>query len=343
MATNIKNTLEELKDKDESIKMDKLIRKFINQEITLSQKDISQSAKSREWFLNKVKNKIDSRVREPTLYSKPFIYFGSYFKGTKVKDVDEYDVLVIIDSNYGRFTQKGLVTGEGLGRVDPNHKYDQKYIKSDGSGVSPSKLLNWLKGIVEEVVSEFGGTAPVRNGQAIIARIESRNIDIDLVPAGIFQHTQKADTTFYNIPRGDKDNGWIVTNPTQDIQLINDFAVGRDNFRNIIRLVKYIRNSYNIKISSFAIECCIVNYASEGLWVNNAYVDLIGVLILLMHCLKTRKLLDTFDETNNLFETIDSAEWYAQRIENIIDGIEAILSKDDAEAYEKLVKIFGNK
>lgn len=91
-----------------------LIQKYIDNEISLSMKDISASAKSREWFLNRIKNKINEKINNgeivPQLYSEtPFVNFGSYFKGTKVKDVDEFDVLVVLDSNSGQLTQSGVV------------------------------------------------------------------------------------------------------------------------------------------------------------------------------------------------------------------------------------------
>ena len=139
--------------------MDKLIGRFIGEHIALSQRDISASAKSREWFLQRIKKRIDERSGEPVLYERePFVHFGSYFKRTKVANVDEFDVLVVIDSNTGVFTQGDTEIGKGLGEADPNHKYDEKYKKADGSGISPAKMLNWLKGIVTEVVESFGGS-----------------------------------------------------------------------------------------------------------------------------------------------------------------------------------------
>jgi len=335
--------LEKMSKTEDFIRMDKLIRKFIKEKIALSQIDISESAKSREWLLNKIKNKINEREGEPTLY-KPqlFVYFGSYFKGTKVKNVDEYDVLVVIDSYTGYFEQKGVRIGDGLGSANPNHKYDQKYKKSDGSGVSPSKLLNWLKSIVTEVVESYGGTAPIRNGQAITARIESKDINIDLVPAGIFQHTEKQDTIFYDIPKGDKNNGWILTNPLQDITLINELAKDRDNFRNIIRLVKFSRDNYNFKISSFAIECCIVKYAEE-VWFDSTFMNLLLLLLYFSDCLNSKAIFDTFDENNNLLENVESTEWYAERIEKIIELLlESGDEEDNKKAYQNLVNVLSN-
>lgn len=334
--------LEEYTKTDSFKKIEKTLKKFIKEEITLDQTDISESAKSREWFLTKIKNKIDSKEKEPTLYkSQPFLYFGSYFKGTKVKNVDEYDILVVIDSNTGFFKRDGEKIGTGLGSASPNYKYDKKYLNAEGY-VSPSKQLNWLKGIVEEVVESYGGTAPTRKGQAITARIESKDINIDLVPAGIFQHTEDSDKIFYDIPKGDINNGWILTNPKQDIELINEIAKDRDDFRNIIRLVKYIKDNYNFKIASFAIECCIVKYA-EVVWFDSTLMNLLMVLLYLSECLKSKEILDTFDEENNLLENVDSCEWYSERVEKIFNLIiETAEEEDDTKAYQKLFDALSN-
>ena len=324
--------------------MDKLLKKFLKEEIALSMTDISESAKSRDWFLEKIKNKIEEKTEEPSLYKlQPFLNFGSYFKGTKVKNVDEYDILIVIDSNNGKCTQEGVHIGDGLGSALPNHKYDTKYLKADGSGVSPSKLLNWLKGIVQEVVTSYGGTAPERSGQAITARIESKDINIDLVPAGIFQHTQKSDTIFYNIPKGDINNGWILTNPKQDMELINDLAQNKDNFRNLIRIIKFIRDNYNMNISSFAIECVVISMA-EKIWYDSIFINLIVILIGLGEKLKSGEILDTFDSKNNLLAGVGSTKYYSERIDKILESLVDLTKQDDddTDTYDKVVSLLFN-
>ena len=118
---------------------------YIGEVIKLPQRDISSAVRSREWFIDLVKQEINGRTREPALYSeRNTLYFGSYFKGSKVAAVDEFDVLVILDSNNSVYRHNGNSVGSGLGRADPNHMLDEKYKKSDGSGVSPTTLLNWL-------------------------------------------------------------------------------------------------------------------------------------------------------------------------------------------------------
>lgn len=128
---------------------------YIGEVIKLPQSDISSAVRSREWFIDQVKQEIKERTGEPALYpERNTLNFGSYFKGTKVRAVDEFDVLVILDTNNGVYSQNGISVGKGLGRSDPNHMFDENYKKSDGSGVSPTKLLNWLKDVVESATGK---------------------------------------------------------------------------------------------------------------------------------------------------------------------------------------------
>jgi hypothetical protein len=323
----------------------KLLKKFVQENIALSQKDISESAKSREWFLAKIKSKVEEKTNEPSLYQEtPFVYFGSYFKGTKVSDVDEYDVLVVIDSNSGQFTQSNVKTGEGLGSANPNHKYGAKYKKSDGSGVSPAKMLNWLKGIVEEVVDSFGGSAPERSGQAVVATIASKNIKIDLVPAGIFKHAQRAGTLFHNIPKGDKNNGWIVTSPKQDMELLSALAKDRSDFRNVIRILKYIKQKYNFLVPSFAIECSVIELVHHNSWSNVISKDLILTMQYFANALREGKIVDSLDPNNNLLSNVENLSWYAERIEGIIEVLNNQVNEyDEDKAYQRIFKAFSNE
>lgn len=319
----------------------KSINRFITEEIKLLKEDISSAVTSREWFLNRIKNVIQNRENEPDLHSNNFVKFGSYFKGTKVTNVDEFDVLVVIDSRSGEYKVDGNIIGKGLGNANPNYKYDKKYRKSDDSGVSPSKLLNWLKGIVEEVVKSFHGQAPERDGQAITAIIKSKNLKIDLVPAGIFEEDG---TVFYIIPKGDKGNGWLRTQPKDDMKKLEDVAKEKAGFRNVIRLLKFLRSAYNFKVSSFAIESAVVNYGKTELWKNDLYTDLKGCLVYLAQNFRDGEIKSTIDEKANLISDVVSLDYYATRIDKIVTVLGNLESEQDQKvANEEVSKIFKNE
>lgn len=325
----------------------RLLERFISDEISLNQPDIQKAVKSREWFLKRVVNEIERRKNEPSLL-RPLIPFGSYFKKTKVTTVDEFDILVVIDSNTGVYSVGGKEYGTGQGTADPNHKYDSKYRKSDDSGVSPSKLLNWLKGVVESVVSSYGGEAPERNGQAITATIKSQNLKIDLVPAGIFTRVSDK-TTFYNIPKGNKSNSWITTSPREDISLLESVAKGKDNFRNVIRLAKFIngKDVYNfVSVSSFAMESAVIQYAKQHKWTNKLGQDTVSVLHYISEALKSGTIPDSYDSTKNLLDGADKKQlqWYASRADGIVSEIIAIQRESDNDkAYKRISKLLKNE
>ena len=321
------------------------IRNYIDDEIRLSQQDLSQSVKSREWFLQRIENAIlqrtESGAKEPALY-KNMIGFGSYFKGTKVQVVDEFDMLLVIDSNRGVFSQSGQKVGEGQGTASPNHKYNSKFYKSDDSGVSPAKILNWLKDVVTEVVDSFGGEAPDRNGQAITATITSQNLKIDLVPGGVFTRVSDG-TTFYNIPRGDKNNGWIVTSPRADIERLNNVAKGKDDFRNVVRIAKRVKDTYNLLISSFAIETAIITYAEQCHWYGDLSADVISALTFLAGSFRAGVIADPYNSNNNLISGVENLKWYADRIDKIVTELNECKHLDDqTRVAVRVHRVFEN-
>ncbi|MFF2091214.1 hypothetical protein [Paenibacillus sp. NPDC058174] len=316
------------------------IHKFISEEIALSKRDISAAVKSREWFLQRVENQIAKRSNEPVLHPMKFLKFGSYFKQTKVSDVDEFDIMVIIDSNNGRFFSGDKTIGTGLGNANPNTKYTNPNIRKDDGYISPNKILNWLKGIVTEVTDAFEGQAPERDGQAITAIIKSKDLKIDLVPAGIFEDANGE--VFFTIPKGDKNNNWIQTAPDRDMKLLESIAQNKDSFRNVIRLIKYIKSKYNFKISSYALEHAIVKFAETNKWEGNIYYNLYNTILFIIGRLRVGSLEEPFNNVN-LLEGVGSKDYYISRFKKINERLDALEEEEDEEiVYEKVTEIFKN-
>jgi len=315
--------------------------------IQLSQADISASAKSREWFLDRVlsviRNRAENGVIEPVLCPPKKVGFGSYFKGTKVQVVDEYDILLVVDTNGGVYKENGSIIAHGEGTADPNPLFNGNYNKDDGSGVSPAKLLNWLKGAVEEVVDSFRGTAPIRSGQAVTARIESRDIVIDLVPGAIL--TRDSDNKrFYAIPRGDAAGGWIATAPEEDKNHLATVAGGKEGFRDVVRILKRIRDTHNFKVTSFAIETDVVSYAEATSWTENIGLEVQYALSHLARTFRSGVIADPFDPQSNLMQGVDRVEWYAERIDSIVGILDGCRVKDDQVRVRELIyKAFENE
>ncbi|MBW7453311.1 hypothetical protein ACFOLF_06210 [Paenibacillus sepulcri] len=324
--------------------IDTAIDEFIYEEIKLNRTDISAAVSSREWFLRRLQNEINRRSNEPILYTpSPFVYFGSYFKRTKVSNVDEFDVLVVIDCNTGVFSKGGTKYGIGQGNAIPNYRYANKYRKSDNSGVSPTRILNWLQSAVATVTESFGGQAPERDGQAITAYIQKHNFKIDLVPAGIFKRNDD-DSIFYIIPKGDKEGSWIITSPREDINLLDGAAKNNEGFRNLVRLCKYIKNKYRFSVSSFAIESAVVQYQQTRIWTEVFSYNVREVLIYIAMIFKKGLLPDPYDFKVNLLAGVSSLDWYAQRVENIVSILDRMEQEEDQDkVIRNIYRAFKNE
>ena len=127
--------------------------------------------------------------------------------------------------------------------------FDERYKKTDGSRVSPTKLLNWLKDVVETATGKYGVETPVRNDQAVTATIKSKDLKLDLVPATVLHHNSSGEI-FYAIPKGGLGNGWIATAPHKDMERLKAAAQDKENFKNVIRLCKRIKDTYNFLVPS---------------------------------------------------------------------------------------------
>lgn len=196
-----------------------------------------------------------------------------------------------LDSNNSVFSQDGISVRKELGRADPNHMLDERYKLSNGFGVSPTNVPNRLKDTIKSAIGKHGVETPMRNGQAITATIKSKDLKLDLVPAAVFQHNVSGET-FYAIPKGNRDNGWILMAPCRDMERLRAVTKEKENFRNVIQLCKRVRDTYNFDVSSFAIEAAVVGYAERNYWYGDLYSDFGAVLWSLAEAFRGGVILD---------------------------------------------------
>jgi hypothetical protein len=320
------------------------LRRYVNEKLRLSMSDMSIAAKSRKWFFTRIRNEIESRTREPQLCgSQRFVEYGSYFKGTKVEDVDEFDALVVIDSCGGIFTSGGDTIGTGQGSACPNHKYNPAYRKADGSGVSPRLILLWLFDVVQAVTAGFDGEVPDCDGQVVTATIKSRNFKVDLAPAGVFKHASSG-RVFYNIPAGGHSDGWTLTDPRGDIDRLNSVAGNKDDFKSVIRLLKRLNDNYALGLSSFAIETAVVDFGEKCQWENDTYLDTLHVLHYIATVLRGETVPDPFDPKKDLIGSVADRDMIA----NFLDRVRVVLQNAGGTASQEACcelvdKIFENE
>ncbi len=313
------------------------IQHYIDDHIRLSRPDIARSIRTRDWLIGRIITKIEEKTNEPVLYApKRFLNFGSYFKGTKVQNVDEFDILIILDTNSGYFFENGIRTAVGQGSAYPNHLFDYQYQNAFDANVSPIKILNWLKGIVTEILEPQGSELPVRNQQAVVAYLSGTNTTIDLVPAAILQRFTD-DKLFYAIPQGGQSSGWLATAPEDDMQAVETAAENRTNFKNAVRICKRIKETHRFsQVSSFAIETIMVSYVWHNDWYQNLFIDCNGALRFLAATFRQGSISDPFSG-KNILQGASGLDTYASRIDSIMSTLSSCVNIDDQSRVNNLV------
>jgi hypothetical protein len=315
---------------------DSILNEFFSEHLALSATDIQKSVSSREWLIKRITDTIEQQDG-PKLYSvEPIIYFGSFFKHTKVADVDEFDVLLVIDSNGGVFSEAGIQTGIGLGSEYPNKKYSSSLMRPDGTGLSPTRLLDWLQKTTSTAVGSFGVSRPRIDGQAVVVELSGQGLAVDLVPAGVFESTAYSNTELYNIPSGSSD-GWTITNPKVDKKVFLEWAAQRPDLKNITRLIKLVRDVREIKVSSFAIECAVIEAAKTNQWVHSTTSNLMSVVDSFRRQVVAGVITDIAFPVRNVFRNKPEFERLAKALYEVAMSVVDVVNSTNYEQAKKQV------
>lgn len=179
----------------------------------------------------------------------------------------------------------------------------------------------------------------IKDGQAVTVKNEKEEYAVDFVPGGIFKDIN-TDEIFYIIPKGDADLGWIITNPNVDKEIIKDKASNNSQFKNTIRLFKYLfKESYNVTISSYAVESAVVDYEKNNYFCNDYSYDFKGVLKHIISLVEAYNIPDMRYDSINLLGSINKQATLDKlnRIKNKYNELDEN-SDDFAQDVEEFLK-----
>jgi hypothetical protein len=179
---------------------------------------------------------------------------GSFARNTKIRPLNDVDVMMIID-------------GHGL-RVIKDGRYTNHTVRGGGSYGSPvHQLKNENKLISSKMVLEsfknalrtaFPNSQIQRDGQVINVYFESYDLGLDIVPAFHLSSPEKGES-FY-IPQGGGTDEWLETNPKKDIEISENYnAYHQANLIPLVKLIKYWNQENNVGLKSYHLEVMIWN------------------------------------------------------------------------------------
>lgn len=218
---------------------------------------------SRDYLFDQITRLAYNNTDFPRLYNgnRSFVPFGSFARKTKVRPLDDIDVLVLMNG-YGTYEYQ-LTIGSScrLGISEPSSHLLQ-FVDETGY-VNSTRVINRIK-LHLFSISNYQKADLKKNMQAVVLNLKSYPWVFDIVPA--VPMGNNGVINYYLIPDGY--GNWIRTDPRLDarnITAVNSKHNGK--FLGLMRLLKYWNNRayYKPRLGSYYFETLVIKVFSS-LW-----------------------------------------------------------------------------
>lgn len=233
---------------------------FRAQQVDLEPNDVARARSSREYLQSQIAALPGKLSTFPRLTGL-FLSFGSFARRTKVRPLDDIDLLVPIAAN-GAIVSS---IGNYIYSVQVDSSNSQLWALSDASDnwssrriLNSTRVLNSFRSGLEQVGS-YSRSAIKRTGVAVVLNLISYPWAFDIVPA-IPVPDYLGGVDYYVIPNGK--GQWIATDPRRDQRLITEVNQRHNQwFLRLVRVIKYW-NTYRRSpptLASYFLETLLIN------------------------------------------------------------------------------------
>lgn len=232
-------------------------KEFLRDVVNLDS-DISDVARSsRDWLLSQIPNFKEKNNTFPKLYSDINIYFGSFARKTKIRELDDIDLMIGLSGQGSTYTTE-LFTGKIEINV-PNDVNDLTNLCHDYTNkLNSRKVINKFISACSDV-PQYSSAEVKRDHEAATLQLQSYTWNFDIVPCFITSPDENG-VSYYLIPDG---NGhWKKTDPRIDKERTTSVNQIHDgNVLQVIRVMKYWQKRPTMPtMSSYLLETMILNY-----------------------------------------------------------------------------------
>ena len=232
-------------------------RYFINEVVNLDAAVVDRARYSRDNLLSNILD-FDGDDDFFSLYPKVNIQFGSFARGTKLRPLDDIDVMIGLSAN-------GCTYDVSLGwnKIRMYAKTDDEHLLT----CAEDGFLNSTK-IINRMIKKLGALPDYcrsdlhKNQQAAVLNLLSKEWSFDIVPC-FYTKPETDGRQYYLIPNGDGD--WMKTDPVRDRDVLFGENKRLDgNLKLLIRLMKKWNRVKKAKtLPSYALETLIINRYTE--------------------------------------------------------------------------------
>ena len=314
---------------------------FLLNKVNLDKDQTTKARSSRDWLLGQIEL-FQSDDTFPKSYSEKNIHYGSFARRTKIRPLDDIDLMICLHGQGGRYNEYN-----GKIEITASEQSNLKVFCNDYTWILNSRKI--IDKFVTKLsdVPQYSNAQIKRNLEAATLNLKSYDWVFDIVPCFITS-PDLSGKTFYLIPDGK--GSWKKTDPRIDKEnAININQKHDGNILNIIRIIKFWNKRPTMpSMSSYLLETMILNYYDSKIDKASQFVDLeiAGVLEYIETYIKYQ-----VTDPKGIQGNINTLSWdEATKISNRAktDKLKAIEARsfesnsDHEKSINKWKEIFGN-
>lgn len=254
---------------------------FMKDFVNLDSNRTLKARSSRNWLIDQI-NSIESKNDDfPKLYKDKNIFFGSFARNTKIRELDDIDLMICLSANGTTYNEYSSYTNNIELNVPDSYATLKNLCHDNSNRLNSTKVINKFKKYIN-LVPQYSNAEVHKNMEALTLKLSSYEWNFDIVPC-FFTTENSQGSTFYIIPDGK--GYWKKTDPRIDranITTLNQKLDG--NLLSVIRLVKYWNREKSIGISSsYLLETMIINFYSQpnkncGTFIDIEFIEVLKYL-----------------------------------------------------------------
>ena len=242
---------------------------FLKNTVNLDPDETKTARRSRDWLVDQIESFPNKDGSFPRLYSDKHIFYGSFARRTKIRELDDIDIMICLMAEGSKYYEGG----DGIIITVPDSAERLKILCDSGTNfLNSRKVINVFVSQLK-TIPQYGSADIKRNMEAAILNLVSYVWSFDIVPC-FFTTPDPLDRTYYVIPDGY--GKWKKTDPRKDRDRVSNVNTNHsNNVLNIIRVLKYWNKRPTMpSMSSYLLETLIVYYYENCSGIAGSYVDI---------------------------------------------------------------------
>lgn len=242
-------------------------KEFMRDKVNLDQEKTKTARKSRDNLIDNI-HSLSSNEDFFNLYNDIDITFGSFARKTKIRPLDDIDIMIGLSGDGSTYYDSG---NEVKIYVHNDNSPQKSYCNENTNILNSTKVINKFINELKNF-NDYKKAETHKNGAAATLQLKSYEWNFDIVPCFITTEESNG-RNYYLIPDGK--GSWQKTDPRKDRNKVSTLNQKHNGLiLEPIRLVKYWNKRPTMPLmSSYLLECLLLQYFDSVANVND-YIDI---------------------------------------------------------------------